>query len=577
MPPKGHALLSASSIEARVIAWFAGEKWRQDVFTKGGDIYCASASQMFKVPVEKHGINGHLRQKGKIAELALGYGGSVGALKAMSALDIGLTEDELPPLVDAWRQSNPNIVKFWWDVDRAVMEAVKFKHTTSQYGLTFSCRSGMLFITLPSGRKLAYVKPKIGTNKDEDSLKAAICHDYVCAEYKNSYRNGDNFIGSDCLPVDCDNDHSENPDDWVTPDDIMQAFPGVSFAIHYSRYNNREKNGKTARPKFHVLFPIEYVTDASLYSDMKKLVNSIFPYFDTHALDAARFFFGTTTANVALYPGRMNLTEFLDDDLFDEDLPDGQYDGAAIPEGSRNATMSRFAGRVIKKYGDSYKAYQVFIEESAKCVPPLEVSELATIWHSAQRFYARLSQQDGYITPEVYNDPSCYKPGDFSDVGQAEVLAKYFSGELRYSPATHFIRYSDHYWQESEPGAQAVAHELTRRQLKEAGNDMLEALDKLKNSGAQALLDSMAKNKAEQLMNEGPAGSLSGISGCKGISAVCCKTQLDKQFMRDHITEFTECGETLKNEFITMLTEYKVPDGWTILRESGPETKHDIF
>lgn len=110
---------------------------------------------------------------------------------------------------------------------------------------------------------------------DEDSLKAAICHDYVCAEYKNSYRNGDNFIGSDCLPVDCDNDHSENPDDWVTPDNIMQAFPGVSFAIHYSRYNNREKNGKAARPKFHVLFPIEYVTDASLYSDMKKLVNSI--------------------------------------------------------------------------------------------------------------------------------------------------------------------------------------------------------------------------------------------------------------------------------------------------------------
>lgn len=138
-----------SAIEARVIAWFAGEKWRQDVFAKGGDIYCASASQMFKVPVEKHGINGHLRQKGKIAELALGYGGSVGALKAMGALDMGLTEDELPPLVDAWRQSNPNIVKFWWNVDRAVMEAVKFKHTTSQYGLTFSCRSGMLFITLP--------------------------------------------------------------------------------------------------------------------------------------------------------------------------------------------------------------------------------------------------------------------------------------------------------------------------------------------------------------------------------------------------------------------------------------------
>jgi DNA polymerase len=154
-----------SAIEARVIAWFASEQWRQDVFAKGGDIYCASASQMFKVPVEKHGINGHLRQKGKIAELALGYGGSVGALKAMGALEMGLTEDELPPLVDAWRQSNPNIVKLWWDVDRAALEAVRNKHTNSTHGIVFSCQSGMLFITLPSGRRLAYVKPRIGENK----------------------------------------------------------------------------------------------------------------------------------------------------------------------------------------------------------------------------------------------------------------------------------------------------------------------------------------------------------------------------------------------------------------------------
>ena len=167
IPKDGAQFLVAdfSAIEARVIAWYAGETWRQKVFEKGGDIYCASASQMFKVPVEKHGINGHLRQKGKIAELALGYGGSVGALKAMGAIEMGLTEDELPPLVDAWRQSNPRIVEFWWAVDRAVMEAVRYKHSTSSYGLTFSCRSGMLFITLPSGRNLAYVKPKIGTNK----------------------------------------------------------------------------------------------------------------------------------------------------------------------------------------------------------------------------------------------------------------------------------------------------------------------------------------------------------------------------------------------------------------------------
>ena len=154
-----------SAIEARVIAWLAGEKWRQDVFAEGKDIYCASASQMFGVPVEKHGVNGHLRQKGKIAELALGYGGSVGALKAMGALEMGLSEDELPALVSAWRQSNPKIVQFWWAVDRAVMDAITRKTTTKTHGIVFSARNGMLFITLPSGRSLAYVKPKIGENR----------------------------------------------------------------------------------------------------------------------------------------------------------------------------------------------------------------------------------------------------------------------------------------------------------------------------------------------------------------------------------------------------------------------------
>lgn len=154
-----------SAIEARVIAWFAGESWRQEVFAEGKDIYCASASQMFRVPVEKHGVNRHLRQKGKIAELALGYGGSVGALKAMGALEMGLTEDELQPLVQAWRAANPNIVKFWWDVDRAVLTAVRNKTTTETHGIRFLCRSGMLSILLPSGRMLNYVKPKIGENR----------------------------------------------------------------------------------------------------------------------------------------------------------------------------------------------------------------------------------------------------------------------------------------------------------------------------------------------------------------------------------------------------------------------------
>lgn len=154
-----------SAIEARVLSYLAKESWRSEVFKNNGDIYCASASAMFGVPVEKHGENGHLRQKGKIAELALGYGGSVGALKAMGALDMGLEEEELQPLVDSWRSANLNIVRFWWDVDRCVKDTVKNRVTTETHGIRFFCQSGMLFIQLPSGRRLSYVKPHMGENR----------------------------------------------------------------------------------------------------------------------------------------------------------------------------------------------------------------------------------------------------------------------------------------------------------------------------------------------------------------------------------------------------------------------------
>lgn len=154
-----------SAIEARVIAWLAKEKWREEIFKKGGDIYCMSASQMFGVPVEKHGVNSELRQKGKIAELACGYGGSVGALTAMGALEMGLDQAELQPLVNAWRGSNQKIVQLWWAVDSCVKETVKEKRQTKTHGITFSYASGMLFITLPSGRQLTYIKPRITENK----------------------------------------------------------------------------------------------------------------------------------------------------------------------------------------------------------------------------------------------------------------------------------------------------------------------------------------------------------------------------------------------------------------------------
>ncbi len=167
VPQDGKKFIVAdfSAIEARVLAWLAGEKWRMQVFADGKDIYCSSASQMFGVPVEKHGINGHLRQKGKIAELALGYGGSGGALKSMGALEMGLTEEELQPLVNAWRNANPMITALWWDIDRAVKTTVREHIPTEVAGLKFTYESGFLFMRLPSGRRLAYVKPRMGINQ----------------------------------------------------------------------------------------------------------------------------------------------------------------------------------------------------------------------------------------------------------------------------------------------------------------------------------------------------------------------------------------------------------------------------
>ncbi|MCI6223215.1 MAG: DNA polymerase [Selenomonadales bacterium] len=154
-----------SAIEARVISWMAGEKWKSAAFAAGKDIYCSTASQMFGVPVVKHGVNGELRQKGKIAELACGYGGSVGALKAMGAIEMGIPEEELGPLVQSWRSANPHIVDFWWQVDGAVKTAIKQRIPVQVNNLRFFCKSGMLFIELPSGRQLSYVKPRIGENK----------------------------------------------------------------------------------------------------------------------------------------------------------------------------------------------------------------------------------------------------------------------------------------------------------------------------------------------------------------------------------------------------------------------------
>ncbi len=341
----------------------------------------------------------------------------------------------------------------------------------------------------------------------KDSLIEAVKHDYVCAEYQGNYRSNDNFIGSDCLPVDCDNDHSDDPEEWVYPSDVATAFPSVAFAVHYSRNHMKTKGGKAARPKFHVFFAIDRVTEPGQYSEMKKLVNTIFPYFDTKALDAARFFFGTKEPEVEIFDGPMTLTTFLADDDFDANMDSGSYGDIVIPEGSRNATLSHYAGRILKCFGNTDEAHKHFAEVAACCQPPLEQSELDSIWRSAQRFYGKVAAQEGYIPPEQYNQDLQLKPSDYSDVGQATVLAREYEGKLRYSPSTDFLVYNCRFWEESKPKAQAVAQELTTRQLEEAETEIKKATDEMMKNGAWELLASMGPKKAAMAFSSEQARS----------------------------------------------------------------------
>ena len=341
----------------------------------------------------------------------------------------------------------------------------------------------------------------------KNSLIEAVKHDYVCAEYQGNYRSNDNFIGSDCLPVDCDNDHSDDPEEWVYPSDVATAFPGVAFAVHYSRNHMKAKGGKAARPKFHVFFAIDRVTEPGQYSEMKKLVNTIFPYFDTKALDAARFFFGTKEPEVEIFDCPMTLTTFLADDDFDANMDSGSYGNIVIPEGSRNATLSHYAGRILKRFGNTDEAHKHFAEVAACCQPPLEQSELDSIWRSAQRFYGKVAAQEGYIPPEQYNQDLQLKPSDYSDVGQATVLAREYEGKLRYSPSTDFLVYNGRFWEESKPKAQAVAQELTTRQLEEAEAEIKKATDEMMKNGAWELLASMGPKKAAMAFSSEQARS----------------------------------------------------------------------
>lgn len=333
---------------------------------------------------------------------------------------------------------------------------------------------------------------------DEDSLKQAVQVDHVCAEYKNHQRSNDNFLWSDCVPMDCDNDHSDDEKDWVTPLEVALAFPDISFAVVYSRNNNKTKGSKSARPRFHIYFPINRFNDSSSYTDLKNQIADEFPYFDNNALDSARFLFGYPNPEVEIYKGTIKVDEFVGVDDFA--LWDEEQD--QIGEGGRNNTMSHIAGRLIKRYGNTDEAHQLFEKESLKCNPPLEEDELNTIWQSAVSFGKKVQKQEGYIAPEKYNLGLKLVPSDFTDLGQAKVLAEEYKDKIRFSTSTKFLVYNGSFWEESELKAQLVAQELSGRQLEEAESQIEKIMQEMIKNGAMEILVSVGAKKAVGIFNK---------------------------------------------------------------------------
>lgn len=359
---------------------------------------------------------------------------------------------------------------------------------------------------------------------DKASLLQAVQFDHVTAEYKNNYRKSDNFIQSDVIPLDCDNDHSDNPSDWITSLDVAMQFPDVAFAVTYSRNHNKVKGEKAARPRFHVYFPITPVTDKDEYVRLKQQINEAFPYFDDNAMDAARLLFGTSNQEVEIYEGSKRITDVLSEDLF----ADWEDSLSEIGEGSRNSTMSHIAGKLIKRYGAKKETYELFLEQAEKCNPPLPDEELKTIWNSAVNFGKKVKQQEGYIPPEQYNKDTELEPTDYSDVGQATVLAREYECKLRYSPSTDYIVYNGSYWEESAPKSQAVAQALTERQLEEAEAAITKQTQEMVKNGAFAILASVGPKKAVTMFNKVQAHSYELFEAAQAYKKYAVKRRDDK-------------------------------------------------
>lgn len=379
-----------------------------------------------------------------------------------------------------------------------------------------------------NNKKNVYYKTLVEVT-DEKSLLKAIDRDYVCAKYKDGYRSDVNFIESNCLPVDVDNDTTDDPHKWMTPEKLKDLFPGVTFAVHYSRNHMKDKpyvdkNGEvvkvvTARPRFHAFFEIDNITDSASYKNLKSYLSNNYPYFDTNALDAGRFFFGTTSPKVEFFKGSINLSQFLDEEEFDKNID-------KIREGSRNATMSVYASKVLKRLGITDEARKLFDKKAEKCEPPLDDEELETIWNSAIRFFNKISKSKDYIAPDKFKNIQGLWPEDYSDMGEAKAFINGYGAELIYTEPTEYLFYNGDFWEESKQLPVAVMEDFLDKQLADANKQLEDALNLLLSLGVQEsdLLLS-PKKRAEAISGDDALEALQKYEAASTYKSFVLKTR----------------------------------------------------
>ncbi len=367
-----------------------------------------------------------------------------------------------------------------------------------------------------------YPNKKIVTSAAE--LAEAAVSDQVFAKYKDDYRSNANFEESCVIPLDIDNDHSEDPAQWLTISKLEEIFSDVEYAIIPSRNNMVSKNGKAARPKLHMLFPVKTYKEAAMYVAVKRTLQKKYPFFDDNATDAARFFFGSDCSeeDITWHDGFLQIDETLDEfDNLAEEFEDAEEDetiGGIIQEGSRNNTMSRFAGRVLMRYGNCDKAYQLFRQRAAQCDPPLPESELKTIWSSAVRFQEKVQSQDGYVPPDEYNDEfggKGLRPDDYSDIGEAKVLVREYGSELKYTAATDYLRFDGDCWRENKQLAIGAVEEFLDLQLQDALDQVESAMQALISAGVDETAVRAGGKTLEKAVPEDLLGLMFALMGAQ--------------------------------------------------------------